>query len=45
MPLDESSLVPNRPEGELWFAVHLRWGDVGAGDPNEMADDKGRFAI
>ena len=41
----ERSLVPNRPEGELWFAVHLRWGDVGAGDPNEMADDKGRFAI
>ena len=29
---------------ELWFAVHLRWGDVGDGDPNEMADDKSRWA-
>jgi len=40
----ERTLGLNRPEGELWFAVHLRWGDIGDGDPNEMADDKGRFA-
>ena len=40
----ERALGPNRPEDELWFAVHLRWGDIGDGDPNEMADDKSRWA-
>jgi hypothetical protein len=40
----ERTLGLNRPEGELWFAVHLRWGDIGDGDPNEMSDDKGTWA-
>ena len=40
----ERTLGLNRPEGELWFAVHLRWGDIGDGDPNEVADDKGKWA-
>ena len=45
----ERGLVPERPDHEIWMAVHLRWGDIGPegtfGDPSSTVDHpQGRWA-